>query len=64
MSVRKPCRCEAYRFPHREYGGLCAGDPDRGDEESADRWLTYAMKRGYRNMDELLDDPRRGQAKE
>jgi hypothetical protein len=22
----KPCRCEAYSFPHRLYGGSCRGD--------------------------------------
>lgn len=21
------CRCSAYRFPHREYGGRCSGGP-------------------------------------
>lgn len=20
-----PCRCDAYQFPHRKYGGRCAG---------------------------------------
>ena len=52
MKPRKPCRCEAYPFPHRKYGGKCeAYDPEAGDEEAAD-------KRGYRNIDEFLDDPR------
>ena len=60
---RKPCRCEAYPFPHRKYGGKCeAYDPEAGDEEAADRWLMGLMERGYRNIDEKLDDPRRGQA--
>ena len=63
--TKKPCRCNAYPFPHREYGGKCeAYDPERGDEESADRWLMGLMERGYRNIDELLDDPQRGQAEQ
>ena len=63
IGKRKVCRCEAYAFPHRMYGGKCeAFDPEAGDEEAADRWLGGLMRRGYRNIDELLDDPRRGQA--
>ena len=62
MSKKRLCRCDAYRFPHREGGGKCEGDPERGDDEAADRWLLRLMERGYRNIDELLDDPRRGQA--
>ena len=61
--LAKPCRCEAYPFPHRKYGGKCeAYDPEAGNEEAADRWLMGLMERGYRNIDEKLDDPRRGQA--
>jgi hypothetical protein len=52
----KPCRCPAYHFPHREYGGKCeAFDPERGDEEAADRWLMGLMRRGYRNMDQQTE---------
>ena len=53
----KNCYCEAYPFPHRRGGGKCE-DPERVDEEAADRWLLRLMERGYRNIDEYLDDPR------
>lgn len=59
---RRLCRCDAYRFPHREGGGACQGDPERASEEEADRWLLGLMERGSRSIDEVLDDPRRGQA--
>lgn len=52
------CYCDAYSFVHRMYGGRCeAFDPERGDEEAADRWLSGLMRRGYRTIDELLDSP-------
>ena len=63
IGKRKVCRCDAYSFPHRMYGGRCeAHDPEAGDEEAADRWLVGLMERGHRNIDEVLDDPRHGQA--
>ena len=57
------CRCAAYRFPHREGGGRCEGDPERGDDAAADRWLLGLMERGRRNEDERLDDPRHDQCR-
>lgn len=57
------CRCQAYTFPHREGSGRCWGeDPERGDDEAADRWLLGLMERGSRSEDVRLDDPRHGQA--
>ncbi len=45
------CRCEAYPFPHRYLGGKCIGhDPDRPDEEAADRWLMRLMEKGHREI--------------
>lgn len=50
------CRCEAYPFPHRYLGGKCIGyDPDRPDEEAADRWLLRLMERGHRVLDAFKD---------
>ena len=61
----KLCYCGMYKFPHRKGGGKCEGhDPEAGDEEAADRWLMGLMRRGYRNIDHELDDPRHGQAAE
>lgn len=40
------CRCAAYKFPHRKFSGDC--DP----QDPPPR----------RNIDHILDDPRRGQA--
>ena len=65
IGPRRVCRCDAYHFPHRMYGGRCeAYDPEAGDEETADRWLMGLMERGHRNIDHELDDPRHGQAAE
>lgn len=61
---QKTCRCDAYAFPHREYGGKCDGfDSEAGDEEAADRWLSGVMRRPRRNPDHFLDDPRHGQCR-
>ena len=37
---QKTCRCDAYHFPHRLYGGHCSG-PDTEDEEQTitDPWV-------------------------
>jgi hypothetical protein len=32
---QKPCRCPAYPFPHREFGGKCSGKPPK---EYEDQW--------------------------
>lgn len=59
----KACRCRAYKFPHRKDGGRCTAET-RGeqDEHALDFWLTMPHPR--RNIDHVLDDPRRGQAKD
>ena len=61
----KPCRCEAYPFPHRWLGGACLIEhAKRGDAtEEADRWLEDMNRRPRRNADHYLDDPRHGQCK-
>lgn len=46
---REPCYCNAYPFPHRYAGGDCTGEDD-----------LVAWDRP--TIDEVLDDPRRGQA--
>lgn len=56
MKKRKPCRCDAYPFPHRELGGKCEGEP-REDTEVADRWWARKFN-GRPSQDERLDDPR------
>lgn len=58
-----PCHCDAYPFPHREFGGACEGEP-RENTEAADAWWTRKFNgRPWRNEDERLDDPRHNQAK-
>lgn len=47
-SVAGPCRCDAYKFPHRKGGGLCC------DEVEEERLAEF--------NDQYLDDPRHGQA--
>jgi len=38
--VQETCRCEAYSFPHRLYGGKCSGSDDEGEEEDyRNLWL-------------------------
>lgn len=48
--LKPVCRCAAYSFPHRKFGGKC---PPRQLHE-------YENKK--ENIDALLDDPRRGQS--
>ena len=61
----KPCRCEAYPFPHRWLGGACLKEQIARDREidESDRWLEDMMRRPRRNPDHYLDDPRHGQCK-
>lgn len=47
------CRCAAYKFPHRKDGGRCVADTRDDQGEGI---------RHRRNIDHILDDPRRGQA--
>ena len=62
---RPPCRCEAYKFPHRYGGGTCYGPEDDRErarsEERAERWLTR-MVQHPRRVEQMMDDPRHGQA--
>jgi hypothetical protein len=50
------CRCEAYKFPHREGGGDC----EMQDGEYVGKGSAYRFPF---IDDAYLDDPRRGQAK-
>ncbi|MEB3190444.1 MAG: hypothetical protein VKL42_08895 [Snowella sp.] len=40
---QKTCRCDAYPFPHRLYGGKCHGLEDDDDDDGSDilyeEWL-------------------------
>lgn len=58
MSKRKRntpvCRCAAYPFPHRKDGGKCWEETQQ----------EYQHREGKSPIDEVLDDPRRGQARE
>lgn len=47
------CRCKAYPFPHRIEGGKC-------NAVTQDSYWPERPRR--RNIDHILDDPRRGQA--
>ena len=58
---RKVCRCDAYRFPHREGGGKCEGGPHEDTEASDAWWGRKFAGRPWRNEDERLDS--HGQAK-
>lgn len=51
----KTCKCKAYPFPHRMNGGKC-------DAGTLDDYQPTRIHR--RPIDERLDDPRRGQAKD
>lgn len=44
-----PCQCDAYAFPHRALSGQC---------QVEQRQVVVSV----RNLDHILDDPRRGQA--
>lgn len=49
VHIQDTCHCDAYRFPHRLFGGECQGELE-----------VVAVKSP--SVDERLDDPRRGQA--
>lgn len=55
-SFKKVCECDAYDFPHRPNSGRCDG-------ESQYRHAAQPVRHDKRlSPDEILDDPRRGQA--
>jgi hypothetical protein len=35
---QETCRCDAYSFPHRLYGGKCEGIPEE-EEDDRNPWL-------------------------
>lgn len=50
-TTAQPCRCKAYKFPHRMFSGKC------GEREES------AYVRGFSSSDDhRADDPRHGQA--
>lgn len=55
-TFKKTCECDAYDFPHRPGSGRCDG-------ESQYRHHANPSK-PRRVVDEMLDDPRHGQAKD
>ena len=50
-ATAQPCRCRAYKFPHRLLSGKC------GEQEEPDYVRGFASK-----DDHSADDPRHGQA--
>lgn len=59
-----PCWCGEYAFPHRLFGGRCNAGPNEEPVPYSERgWRVEDAQPDERTeIDNRLDDPRRGQA--